>query len=88
MLKQQHIMPYIRTFKIENIPRVKISLIDDESKFEINRLFIPIESNVLSKEDTKYVFQQKSNIETPSKIQQIMNIIDHEQVIETSCDEY
>jgi hypothetical protein len=39
-----NIIPHIRTFKIENIPQVKISL----SKLKINRIFIPIEPNVSS----------------------------------------
>lgn len=117
--QQKHIIiPHIRTFKIENIPRVKISLFDEKSKLKINRLFIPIESNVspqeifqnenkiqviqslddqnlLPKQEIEFInspstsdetilngeILQKSTIPSSSKIQQIMNTIDHREVV-------
>jgi hypothetical protein len=42
--QQQIIIPHIRTLKIENIPRIKISLLNDISNLEVNRILIPIES--------------------------------------------
>jgi hypothetical protein len=98
---QEFIIPHIRTFKIENIiPRVKISLFDEKSKLEINRIFMPIESNIfqnennnehnsLLKQEINYLSvntpstsdETNFNKESSSKIQQIMNTIDHQQVI-------
>ncbi len=45
--EKQHFLSHLRTFQIENIPRLKISVFNDKSKLEINRIFMPIESNVL-----------------------------------------
>jgi hypothetical protein len=118
--QEQHIIiPHIRTFKIENKPRIKISSFDEKSKLKINRLFIiPIESNVspqeifqnenkiqvieslddqnlLPKQEIEFInipstsdetilnreILQKSTRASSSKIQQIMNTIDHREVV-------
>lgn len=46
--EQNYFIPHRRTFHIQTIPQWKISLSDDRANVEINRIFLPIESNVLS----------------------------------------
>ena len=41
----------IRTFKMEDIPLIKLLLFNQRSKLEINRIFMPIKSKLLPKND-------------------------------------
>ena len=58
--EQNYFIPHRRTFHIQSIPQWKISLLDEKSKLEINRLVLPIDSNVLSE---KIMEIQSSSIE-------------------------
>lgn len=45
--EQNYFIPHRRTFHIENIPQWKISLFDEKSQLDINRIVLPIDSNVV-----------------------------------------
>ncbi len=46
----------IRTFKMEDIPLIKLLLFNQRSKLEINRVFMPLKSTLLPiKDDDSFV---------------------------------
>jgi hypothetical protein len=69
--ENQHFLSHLRTFQIENIPRLKISLFNDKSKLEINRIFMPIESNVLPEKIVYNEIHSPDNQKMKSDHQQV-----------------